>query len=86
MIDMKLNNHDEQLLKIYDAFYSCCVCKTDGNTWSIGSPEDTIEFKTYKAFIRYIEDEVKEVLLVYAMRGDTKELCDVLNSAYDCER
>lgn len=37
-----------------------------------------MEFKTYRAFISYIETEVKESLLAYAMNGELMMLAEAL--------
>lgn len=77
MIDMKLNGRDERLLDIHGALYPFVTYGTTGSEWYISSPDYDEHFKTYKAFIRFIEDEVKESLLVYAINKELEEIKEV---------
>ena len=75
---MKLNEHDKKLIDIHSTLIPFAEYGTTGSTWYIITTEDEMEFKTYRAFISYIETEAKESLLVYAMNGELMMLAEAL--------
>lgn len=74
---VNLNERDERLLDIHSGLYPFVTYGTTGATWWIKSPDYDEEFKTYRAFIRFIEEELKEALLTYAINGELGEIVEV---------
>lgn len=77
-MDINLNDRDNMLIFIHGSMYPFVEYGTTGGTWYIKSPDYDEEFKTYKSFIRFIEDEVKESLLTYALSGELGEVLEML--------
>lgn len=77
MMAMKLSERDERLLDIHSELYPFVQYGTTGATWYIQSPDYDETFKTYKAFIRFIEEELKEALLEYAINRELGEIAEV---------
>lgn len=78
MVEMILDKRDSRLLDIHGALYPFVKYGTTGSEWYITSPDYDEHFKTYKAFIRFVEDEVKESLLTYVINDELKELMEAL--------
>lgn len=78
MLEMELNERDQKLIDIHSEMYPFVHYGTTGKTWYIESSDYDNVFKTYKAFIRFIEDEVKEALLNYALNGELTMLAETL--------
>lgn len=76
-MEMKLTERDERLLDIHGAMYPFVTYGTTGREWYISSPDYDERFKTYRAFISFIEEEVKCALLEYAINRELKELEEV---------
>lgn len=77
MIDVILNDYDSRLMDMYFGLNSTDTIACYGNEWIVNTPERTLEFKTYKSFIHYIEDELKEQLLNWAFNRELDELAEV---------
>lgn len=77
MIDVILNDYDSRLIEMYLALYNTCTIACYGKEWVVNTTEDTIEFKGYKGFIDFIEEELKCGLLNYAFYRELDELVDV---------
>ena len=77
MMAVNLSERDERLLDIHSELYPFVNYGTTGTTWWIKSPDYDEEFKTYKSFIRFIEEELKEALLTYAISGELGEIAEV---------
>lgn len=77
MIDVILNPHDKRLVDMYLTLYNTAKLYCLGDYWVIETTERNIELKTYKSFIRFIEDEVKESLLTYAFNNELGELIEL---------
>ena len=78
MIELKLEENDRKLVEIHSEMYPFVHYGTTGTTWFIESCDYDETFRTYKAFIRFIEDEVKEALLNYALNGELTMLAETL--------
>lgn len=78
MIDVILSEYDTNLIRIYLLFYSTTSLTCEGKSWIVSNEDKTIEFKGYKGFIDFIEEEVKESLLTYALNGELEELVELL--------
>ena len=78
MIELKLEESDRKLVEIHSEMYPFVHYGTNGKTWFIESSDYDETFKTYKAFIQFIEDEVKEALLNYALNGELTMLAETL--------
>ena len=74
---MKLDKRDERLLDIHGALYPFVNYGTTGSEWYISSPDYDERFKTYKSFIRFIEEEIKCALLEYAINRELEEIKEV---------
>ena len=81
MMKMKLDDYDKKLIDIHSTLLPFVESGPTGTSWYISTTEDYTEFKTYKAFISYIETEVKESLLVYAMNGELMMLAEALGES-----
>lgn len=79
MIDVVLSEYDSQIVRMYSLLYNTSRLSCEGKSWFISNENDTIEFKGYKGFIDFIEEEVKESLLTYALNGELMELVDLFS-------
>ena len=77
-MEMELNENAKRLIEIHSEMYPFVHYGTTGDTWYIKSCDYDETFKTYRAFIRFIEDEVKEALLNYAINGELMMLAEAL--------
>lgn len=77
MIDVILNEYDNRLVGMYLTLYNTSKIACYGGEWIVNTTERTIEFKTYKSFIKFIEDEIKEALLNYAYHRELAELVEL---------
>lgn len=77
-IDVVLDTYDEALVHLYLTLFSENRIACYGQEWIINTNESTIEFKTYKSFIKHIEDEIKECLLSYVLNCEVNQLKSVL--------
>lgn len=77
MIDVILNEYDARLVDIYLTLFNTCTIACYGKEWIVNTTEDTIEFKGYKGFIDFIENEVKCALLNYAYYRELSEIADL---------
>ena len=78
---MKTSKRDEKLINIYFEMYPFVDISSAGDLWFIESPDYNEEFGSYKDFIEFIEDEVKESLLVYALNGELSEVVEMIKEA-----
>lgn len=78
MIELKLDKRDRKLMDIYSEMYPFIHYVTFGTSWRIESCEHEEVFLTYQKFIQFIEDEVKEALLNYALNGELTMLAETL--------
>ena len=76
-MEMKLSDRDKRLLDIHGALYPFVTHGTTGREWYISSPDYDEHFKTYKAFIGFVEEEVKCALLEYAISKELNELINI---------
>ncbi len=77
MVDVTLSETDTRLLELHGAIYPMTEYGTSGTQWFISSPDGNEIFPTYKSFIKWIEEEVKEALLRYAFNKELGELADI---------
>lgn len=77
MVNILLNPHDKRLVDMYLTLYNTSRLYCLGDYWVIETTESNKEFKTYKSFIKYIEDEIKESLLTYAFNNELGELIEL---------
>lgn len=77
-IDVILNSYDEALVHLYLTLFSDNRIACYGQEWIINTDTDTIEFKTYKSFIKQIEEEIKEDLLSYVLNYEVNALKSIL--------
>lgn len=77
MIDVILCDYDTRLIEMYLELYNTCTIACYGKEWIVNTTEKTIEFKGYKGFINFIEEEVKCSLLNYAFCRELDELVDM---------
>ena len=75
-METKLSDYDNRLIEIHSSLYPFVHYGTTGRAWYIKSGDYDEEFKTYKSFISFVEEEVKYALLTYAIN---KELGDIAN-------
>lgn len=76
MIEIKLCDRDEKIINMHSELFPFTEYSFSGGNWVVNSTEDFEDFATYKEFIEYIEDDVKESLLVYALNGELAELAE----------
>lgn len=77
MIEMKLSDYDNRLIDMYLNLYNTAKIECYGNAWSITSEDGIESFGGYKGFINYIESEVKQSLLCYALNNELNELVEL---------
>ena len=77
MINVVLNAYDSQIVEMYLLLYNTTKLSCEGKTWTVSNENETVEFKGYKGFIDFIEEEVKQSLLCYALHGELEELVDL---------
>lgn len=77
-IDVILNSYDEAIVHLYLTLFSENAIACYGQEWVINTAEGTVEFKTYKSFMKHIEDEVKEDLLSYVLNCEVNQLKSIL--------
>ena len=77
-MEVKLNDYEKRLLDIHSGMYPFVHYGImGGGIWYIESPDYDEKFRTYEAFINFIETEVKEALLNYALNGELGEVADL---------
>lgn len=77
MIDVVLSEYDTKIVDMYLLLYNTTKLSCEGKTWTVSNENDTVEFKCYEGFIDFIEEEVKQSLLCYALNGELEELVDL---------
>jgi hypothetical protein len=75
---MKMSERDERLIEIHSEMYPFVDYSSAGDLWFIESPDYDETFDTYEEFLEFIETEVKEALLTYALNGELMELAEAL--------
>lgn len=76
-METKLSDYDNRLIDIHSGLYPFVHYGTTGKTWYIKSSDYDEEFKTYRAFISFIEEEVKCALLNYAINKELGEIAEL---------
>jgi len=79
MIDVVLSEYDSQIVRMYSLLYNTTKLSCDGKRWIVSNENGTVEFKGYKGFFDFIEGEVKESLLTYALNDELMELVDLFS-------
>lgn len=79
MIKMALSEYDTALIRMYCLLYNTTILSCEGKNWVVSNESDTIEFKGYKGFIDFIEEEIKNSLLTFAMNDELMELVDLFS-------
>lgn len=79
MIKMALSEYDTQLVRMYSLLYNTAILSCEGKSWFISNEDGVVEFKGYKGFIDFIEEDVKESLLTYALNDELMELADLFS-------
>lgn len=77
-MEMKLSDKDARLIDIHSNLYPFVHYGQNRYGWYIESCDYEESFWTYEEFIEFIETEVKESLLTYAMNGELMELAEAL--------
>ena len=76
-METKLSDYDNRLIEIHSSLYPFVHYGTTGKIWYIKSGDYDEEFKTYKSFISFVEEEVKYALLNYAINKELGEITDI---------
>lgn len=76
--EMDIRDQDRRLLDIHSEMYPFVHYGRSEYGWYIESCDYDESFWTYEEFIKFIETEVKEALLVYAMNGELMMLAEAL--------
>lgn len=76
--EMDIREEDMRLLDIHSGIYPFVHYSYEDGTWCIESCDYDEQFDSYEDFISFIEEELKESLLNYALNGELGMLAESL--------
>lgn len=82
MIDIKISEHDNKIISLWNALYSAFNTITfDGKRFIISGADysENINFSSFSDLMDFIENEVKAGLLFHVLEKNTETISRIIN-------